>query len=121
MNNSFIPKEEFLKQSEKVQDVFYNWLTFNSGDVANTLCYVNGEVLLHKNTSRTGTNEIIPLLQMHQLIDFIENKLKCKVINFKLVNCMDEKGEHRFWDIEYFKKASFGYFKTERNFEISNF
>ena len=98
MNNNFISAEEFKKQSEKVQNTLRKWWEPQKFDLIYTI---------HGNSSIQGlTNSLIyyyrenhgidyiriggtfPLLQMYQLINFIEDKVNKEI----LINTWEYKG-----------------------------
>lgn len=101
MNNNFIPAEEFLKQSEKVQGNIKDWLEENMQekewikfieeggelsvdsvlDTRKDNINVGRVFYIDKCFLWTSIHEtnVVPLLQMHQLINFIQDKTNCKV------------------------------------------
>lgn len=82
MNKNFISAEEFLKQNKKVQETLIKWWKPQTGDlIYNTIFLViNYLDENYKEVSKTYKEFLIetniPLLQMHQLIDFIEETTK---------------------------------------------
>jgi len=89
--NNFIIAEQFLKQNDKVQKTFLDWWKPRFGDIFTTK-KINDEIdiivdttnfyifSLNANFVNAGTTAVenklepFPLLQMHQLINFIEDK-----------------------------------------------
>lgn len=99
---NYISSEEFLNQSQKVQTVLKEWWNPQIGD----LCYEkDSDLIFCCNGFRKETNEvryeeihcvfewnkkcIIPLLQMHQLIQFIQEKINGKI---DICNACNGKG-----------------------------
>jgi hypothetical protein len=90
MNNNFISAEEFLGQSEKVQRILIEWWKPQMFDLYSE--YVDDAMIFSDDEEdsywkndcmlnfwkieqvRDSNIKIIPLLQMHQLINFIEGK-----------------------------------------------
>ena len=98
MNNNFISAEKFLKQSEKVQDNIKTWLELNMQEkewvkLTKEKCtlYVSEVLDTRKENINVGRvfyfgeclcwtsiyePNVVPLLQIHQLINFIEGTTK---------------------------------------------
>lgn len=85
---NYISSEEFLNQSVKVRKTLIEWWKpqrldlINDGEIDNVISYVIGGEI-HFRGRECGINankyQVTVLLQMHQLIQFIEDKTKCKV------------------------------------------
>ncbi|HDK7194842.1 TPA: hypothetical protein PTV74_003149 [Clostridium botulinum] len=88
---NYISPEEFLKQSEEVQKILVEYITPKEGD----LLFYEDELYMNeldnhyyimtigKNDclymKQLGKTQVIPLLQIHHLIQFIEEKTKGKL------------------------------------------
>lgn len=93
MNNNYIEAKQFLEQSEKVQKAFIEWWEPKAFDIFNlTVQCEYGEqskdlVITTSDIEKYGIGFFtdgmdggaIPLLQMHQLVAFIEDKTKGKI------------------------------------------
>lgn len=94
---NYISAEEFSKQSEKVQKVLLDWWKPQIGDIYMWEYYKGGwnEMRFVKPTSKNILNGTwakhmaIPLLQMHQLIKFIESRKG-------MLDIIYSKGERKF-------------------------
>ncbi|AUN23734.1 hypothetical protein RSJ21_00065 (plasmid) [Clostridium botulinum] len=100
---NYISAEEFLKQPKEIQEVLLEWWQPQRLDLFNTIYgdtsvngYFKGELYYSRKCGGTILEEsylkknAIPLLQMHQLIEFIEDITNCKIINiyyFDKRNC----------------------------------
>ncbi|NFJ84010.1 hypothetical protein FDA84_15090 [Clostridium botulinum] len=75
---NFISTEEFLKQPKKVQNIFKNWWKPQAGDLVHDKINIVGVIVpalcIGDYKSNLDKNKVTPLLQMHQLIGFIEDK-----------------------------------------------
>lgn len=93
---NYISSEEFLNQSEKVKRVLLEWWNPQVGDLYcniynnqnNNVLVINNCQLIIKNFEIDIKKFGAPLLQMHQLIQFIEDNTKCK-INIENYNTND--------------------------------
>lgn len=95
----YISADEFLKQNEKVQEVFWDWWKPSKGDINYSPVRNGIEVVEIENNSVQRRNEgYIPLLTESQLRRFIENKTRHTVtIEFYKENGYDinlEDGEN---------------------------
>ena len=95
MNNNFIPAEEFLKQSKEVQENLIEWWNPQIGNL--TTGKTEHIVVIQQPRDVEAVKiykgkMVTPLLQMHQLVNFIEDKTKCKVE----LDCYGEKGYEMF-------------------------
>ena len=82
MNKNFISAEEFLKQSEKVQNVLIEWWNPQIGDI--TTGKTESIVVIQQPRDIEAVKiykgkMVTPLLQIHQLLNFIEDKTNSKV------------------------------------------
>ncbi|HDK7180720.1 TPA: hypothetical protein PTW06_003640 [Clostridium botulinum] len=91
---NFISTEEFLKQPKKVQNIFKNWWKPQAGDLVHDKINIVGVIVpalcIGDYKSNLDKSKVTPLFQMHQLIEFIEDKTSCKIINiyyFNKKNC----------------------------------
>lgn len=83
---NFISAEEFLKQSEKVQNKLIEWWEPQIGDILvnknnninSTIEVINDEIIAGK-VYEVKNKPFIPLLQTHQLIQFIEDEINKKI------------------------------------------
>ncbi|WP_461614355.1 hypothetical protein [Clostridium sp. Marseille-QA1073] len=80
---SYIPAEEFLKQSEKVQRELLEWWQPQIGDLTTSkypmeISFVKSQRDIEALKYYKG-KPFLPLLQIHQLIKFLEDKINCKV------------------------------------------
>lgn len=80
---NFILIEEFLKQNKEVQEVFMEWWKPQIGDLVYDRISIVGVVVpvLCMGQYRTNLDKtkVTPLLQINQLIRFIEDKTECKI------------------------------------------
>jgi hypothetical protein len=96
MLNNYISAEEFLNQSDKVQKVLLDWWKPSVGDLFTTkrvyddidviIDFVETEIYGMNNTFKGNIYSSVdmalipfPLLNMSQLINFIEEKVKYKI------------------------------------------
>lgn len=115
---NYIDAKTFLEQSEKVQRVFMEWWIerikigdlFNYGDLIRC---IQGEYKI--KDIKDKKERYIPLLQLHQLIDFIEEKTNTKteicflfedeayrenIIGYCIYFYNDETGVNRWYNVE---------------------
>ncbi len=78
--DNFISDTEFLKLDKKVQEVFIEWWKPGIGDLVHCDAFGIGAITENTNVGYelsfvlNRLDKFIPLLQMHQLISFIEEK-----------------------------------------------
>lgn len=99
---NYISSEEFLKQSEKVQKVLLDWWKPEITNLYTDKYERNRMIEFERDITHIKllkSNKTIPLLQMHQLIQFIENK----GYKFVSVNNYIEVDKKQMWTAKAFK------------------
>ncbi|ENK0558022.1 hypothetical protein AB2T19_002831 [Clostridium botulinum] len=89
---SYISGEEFLNQPQKVQNAFITWWKPQVGDLVHDKINIVGVIVpvlcIGDYKSNLDKNKVIPLFQMHQLIEFIEDN-SCKNSKLEIEWCND--------------------------------